>query len=147
MGVNLGRLGFLTEVPVPEMVRTLDEILAGNEALISPRLMLEAARDGERWLCLNDIVINKGALARMLHIGHPHRRRGHRRGPRRRADRLDPDRLHGLHAERRGADHPAAASGHPADPHLPPHPDLPPHGHLGPGPRGASGRRPPKRPF
>jgi NAD+ kinase len=69
MGVNLGRLGFLTEVPVPEMIRTLDEILAGNEALISPRLMLEAARDGESWLCLNDIVINKGALARMLHIG------------------------------------------------------------------------------
>ncbi|MCX6561880.1 MAG: NAD(+)/NADH kinase [Candidatus Aminicenantes bacterium] len=68
MGVNLGHLGFLAEVPVPEMARTLDEILAGNEALISARMMLEAARDGERWLCLNDIVINKGALARMLHI-------------------------------------------------------------------------------
>jgi NAD+ kinase len=68
MGVNLGRLGFLTEIPVPEMTRTLDELLAGNEALITPRLMLEASRDGERWLCLNDIVINKGALARMLHI-------------------------------------------------------------------------------
>ncbi len=68
MGVNLGRLGFLTEIPVAEMGRTLDEILDGNEALISPRMMLEAARDGESWLCLNDIVINKGALARMLHI-------------------------------------------------------------------------------
>ncbi len=68
MGVNLGRLGFLTEIPVPEMTRTLDEVLAGNETLITPRLMLEASRDGERWLCLNDIVINKGALARMLHI-------------------------------------------------------------------------------
>ncbi len=68
MGVNLGRLGFLTEIPAAEMGRTLDEILDGNEALISPRMMLEAARDGERWLCLNDIVVNKGALARMLHI-------------------------------------------------------------------------------
>jgi NAD+ kinase len=68
MGVNLGRLGFLTEIPVAEMIRTLDEILDGNEALVSPRMMLEAARDGERWLCLNDIVVNKGALARMLHI-------------------------------------------------------------------------------
>jgi NAD+ kinase len=68
MGVNLGRLGFLTEIPVPEMTRTLDENLAGNDSLISPRMMLEASRDGERWLCLNDIVVNKGALARMLHV-------------------------------------------------------------------------------
>lgn len=68
MGVNLGRLGFLTEIPAAEMGRALDEILDGNEALLSPRMMLEAARDGERWLCLNDIVVNKGALARMLHI-------------------------------------------------------------------------------
>ncbi|MDD8027410.1 MAG: NAD(+)/NADH kinase [Acidobacteriota bacterium] len=68
MGVNLGRLGFLTEIPVPEMIQTLDEILDGNESLISPRMMLEASRGGESWLCLNDIVINKGALARMLHV-------------------------------------------------------------------------------
>ncbi len=68
MGVNLGRLGFLTEIPAAEMGRALDEILDGNEALLSPRMMLEAARDGERWLCLNDIVVNKGALARMLQI-------------------------------------------------------------------------------
>lgn len=68
MGVNLGRLGFLTEIPAAEMGRALDEILDGNEALLSPRMMLEAARNGERWLCLNDIVVNKGALARMLHI-------------------------------------------------------------------------------
>lgn len=68
MGVNLGHLGFLTEVPLAEMGLTLDELLAGNDSLIGPRMLLEAARDGERWLCLNDIVINKGALARMLHI-------------------------------------------------------------------------------
>jgi NAD+ kinase len=68
MGVNLGYLGFLAEVPQAEMGLTLDELLAGNESLISPRMLLAASRGGEHWLCLNDIVINKGALARMLHI-------------------------------------------------------------------------------
>ncbi len=66
MGVNLGSLGFLTEVPLEEMYLTLDSYLSGNEAIISPRRMLEARVKEKVYYCLNDVVINKGALARMI---------------------------------------------------------------------------------
>jgi NAD+ kinase len=66
MGVNLGRLGFLTEVPLDEMVLTLDAFLGGDTKIISPRQMLEADTKGGTFYCLNDLVINKGALARMI---------------------------------------------------------------------------------
>lgn len=69
LGVNLGRLGFLTEVPVDEMYVTLESLLAGDKRIISPRLMLEAEGRGKKYYCLNDVVINKGALARMIQIG------------------------------------------------------------------------------
>jgi NAD+ kinase len=68
MGVNLGSLGFLTEVPLNEMRLALDAFLGGNEDIISPRWLLESKfKDGVN-LSLNDVVINKGALARMIQV-------------------------------------------------------------------------------
>lgn len=66
MGVNLGRLGFLTEIPVDEAVETLEAILKDGGQLISPRWLLEAKTDAAVSYCLNDVVITKGALARMI---------------------------------------------------------------------------------
>ncbi len=66
LGVNLGKLGFLTEVPLPEMYLTLDSFLEGDEKIISHRRMLEASFKGKVYYCLNDVVINKGALARII---------------------------------------------------------------------------------
>ncbi len=66
LGVNLGKLGFLTEVPLDEMYLTLDAFLAGEEKIVSPRQILEAAAKDKVYYCLNDVVINKGALARMI---------------------------------------------------------------------------------
>ena len=68
MGVNLGSLGFLTEVTLPEMTLALDALLDGAPGVISSRLLLEATFKGEASLCLNDVVINKGAAARMIHL-------------------------------------------------------------------------------
>ena len=68
MGVNLGSLGFLTEVTLPEMTLALDALLDGAPGVISSRLLLEATFKGEASLCLNDVVINKGAVARMIHL-------------------------------------------------------------------------------
>jgi NAD+ kinase len=72
VGVNLGSLGFLTEITVDEMYSTLEAWLAG-EHRISERMMLQAMleRDGEEiasHLVLNDVVINKGALARIVDL-------------------------------------------------------------------------------
>jgi len=66
LGVNLGSLGFLTEVPLDEMYVTLDAFLSGDYEVISPRRMLEARHKDKSYYCLNDAVINKGALARMI---------------------------------------------------------------------------------
>lgn len=66
MGVNMGRLGFLTEVPVAEMQLTLKAFFEGDEKIISRRKMLKANLQGKEYYCLNDVVINKGALARMI---------------------------------------------------------------------------------
>jgi NAD+ kinase len=68
MGVNMGNLGFLTEITVQEMTATLDALLAGGDHLINGRMMIEAAFQGKTSLCLNDLVINKGALARIIQL-------------------------------------------------------------------------------
>src|SRR3990170_3796621 len=70
LGVNLGSLGFLTEVTLDEMYPLLDDILLGK-MIIDERAMLEASirREGQeiaKYTVLNDVVINKGALARMI---------------------------------------------------------------------------------
>jgi NAD+ kinase len=68
MGINLGRLGFLTEIPVSEAVSTLERFLAGEAGLISPRWLLEGRTAQEVSFCLNDLVVTKGAVARMIEL-------------------------------------------------------------------------------
>jgi len=69
LGCNLGSLGFLTEVPLSELYATLDAWKAGN-AFLDPRHLMHAEliRNGKlfrEWLALNDVVLAKGAIARM----------------------------------------------------------------------------------
>lgn len=70
LGVNLGQLGFLTEVKVEEVYDALTEVIAGNYT-IQERSMLEACvkREGKELFCLpvlNDVVITKSAIARVI---------------------------------------------------------------------------------
>jgi len=72
LGVNLGALGFLTEIPLEDLYRTMEEVLSG-EYQFSERMMLTAhvLRQGEgiaEYSVLNDAVINKGALARIIEM-------------------------------------------------------------------------------
>ncbi|HXG53936.1 MAG TPA: NAD(+)/NADH kinase [Vicinamibacterales bacterium] len=72
LGVNFGSLGFLTEITLPELYGSLESVLDGT-AQIDERLMLRSRtlRDGathiER-LALNDVVITKGALSRIIDL-------------------------------------------------------------------------------
>lgn len=73
LGVNLGGLGFLTETGPAEMDQVLEEILADRYDL-DRRIGLEVSvvRGGRtvmRQVTLNDAVINKSALARIIEIG------------------------------------------------------------------------------
>jgi len=69
LGVNLGSLGFLTEVPRSELFARLPEVLAGKARLHTRmKLACRLHRDGKVIVedeVLNDVVINKGALARI----------------------------------------------------------------------------------
>jgi NAD+ kinase len=67
IGINQGRLGFMTDIPRYNMIPVLSEILAGNYKS-ERRSMLEGRvlRDGEAiffGLALNDIVVSRGSGA------------------------------------------------------------------------------------
>lgn len=73
LAVNLGGLGFLTEIRVEEVNRVLEKVFAGNFT-IDRRMMLEITLSrsggGPRTIfqSLNDVVVNKGAVARMIDL-------------------------------------------------------------------------------
>jgi NAD+ kinase len=70
LGVNMGELGFLTEITEREALPMLGRVLAGDFEL-DRRMTLSAAleRDGRavrRFRALNDVVISNGGLARIV---------------------------------------------------------------------------------
>jgi len=75
LGVNLGTLGFLTEIALDELFAALDRVLRG-EHRIESRMRLEVgvvrggveAPPAERFLALNDAVLTKADLARMIDL-------------------------------------------------------------------------------
>ena len=69
LSVNLGSLGFLAEVPLADLYTTL-QAWCDHRAEIEVRSMMHAElhRDGKlfhEWDVLNDVVVAKGAIARM----------------------------------------------------------------------------------
>jgi NAD+ kinase len=71
LGVNLGRLGFLTACGIDEMESALRRVAAG-ESQTTRRMMLEVraldaeGAERERWWALNDAVLHKGGFARVV---------------------------------------------------------------------------------
>lgn len=76
LGVNLGKVGFLSKVEADELEDVLAQIVAG-EYVVDERMGLESviipggrpdATHGERHIALNDIVIARGSLARVCRL-------------------------------------------------------------------------------
>jgi NAD+ kinase len=74
-GINLGKLGFMTELSADEAMDKLPVLLAG-EGWIDERAMLEAelvatGQEGEpsrMFYALNDVVVARGAIARVVYV-------------------------------------------------------------------------------
>lgn len=72
VGINQGRLGFMTDIARADMLPALDRLLAG-EFTADRRMLLDARvlRDGKemfRTHALNEVVVNKGDLGRMIEL-------------------------------------------------------------------------------
>lgn len=68
LGINLGSLGFLAEYERGEWPQALADLRAGR-IRIEQRMMVACTQDGvDRGWALNDIVVTKSALARMIDI-------------------------------------------------------------------------------
>ena len=72
-GINLGKLGFMTELVADEAMARLSALLAG-EGWIDQRAMLEVALEGtaagppRTFGALNDVVMARGAIARVVYV-------------------------------------------------------------------------------
>ena len=71
-GINMGNLGFLTELAPEEAMDKLPALLAG-EGWIDERSMLQVrlnttARQQKQFFVLNDAVITRGDIARIIHV-------------------------------------------------------------------------------
>jgi NAD+ kinase len=72
LGVNLGRLGFLTAVTVEELEGSLARI-AGGDFVLDTRMGLEVRLQHQRdeaepFYALNDAVLHRGGLVRVVHL-------------------------------------------------------------------------------
>ncbi len=72
LGINQGRLGFITDIPIERWRESLAPVLAGDYE-VEPRTMLEGTvlRDGEpifSGLALNDVVVSRGATSGMVEL-------------------------------------------------------------------------------
>jgi NAD+ kinase len=72
LGINYGSLGYLTEFRIEEMLPALESVLAGVFTVDSRVMLTAEHRRGDEVLAkgrvLNDVVINKAALARIIEI-------------------------------------------------------------------------------
>ena len=74
LGINVGKVGFLSKVEAGELERVLAQLVAGRYSL-EPRMALEgrilrggSVPDEEPLLALNDVVIARGSLARVVRL-------------------------------------------------------------------------------
>lgn len=71
LGINLGRVGFLTAAGRDELEPAIERLNSG-EYRAEGRMVLEAAtlgaHDPRRWFALNDIVLHKGGFARVMRL-------------------------------------------------------------------------------
>ncbi len=65
LGINLGTVGFLTEVEVSNLYEALDRLMSGDYN-IEKRMMIEGSLKGKNFAALNDVVITRAGFSRII---------------------------------------------------------------------------------
>ena len=65
LGINLGTVGFLTEVEVSNLYEALDRLMSGDYS-IEKRMMIEGTLKGRKFNALNDVVITRAGFSRII---------------------------------------------------------------------------------
>lgn len=70
IGINRGRLGFLTDIPAERFIQDLDQVLSGDfeiekRAMLKAQCLAEGVTMAERY-ALNDVTLSKGATGKMI---------------------------------------------------------------------------------
>ena len=74
LGINVGKVGFLSKVEAGDLIRTLELLQAGEFTLehrmaLEGRILRAGSQDApERHIALNDVVIARGSLARVVRL-------------------------------------------------------------------------------
>ena len=79
LGVNLGHLGFLTEVEVPDLLPALTAMVNNQYEIDHRHLLMTRVMRGHHELAhfeaMNDVVVTKGPFARLINWKHSSTRR------------------------------------------------------------------------
>lgn len=67
MGINLGTLGFLTDI-MPDEIESFLEKLQSNDYRIDKRMMIKASINGEEIVAFNDVVISRNVVSGMIKL-------------------------------------------------------------------------------
>lgn len=67
LGINLGTLGFLTDLKLEDLPSFIEDLLI-DDYKIEPRMMIEAQIGDKKFIAFNDIVISRKNLSSMLEI-------------------------------------------------------------------------------
>lgn len=67
IGINQGRLGFLTDIPLAEMEEALGAMLDGR-FVEQRRTLLDTEVNGDHAVALNDVVVNRGSGGSMIEV-------------------------------------------------------------------------------
>ncbi len=68
LGINMGTLGYLTDVEKHEGTLAIKNVL-NNNYNVEKRMMISATINNKEYICLNEVNINNGNVSRMVKIG------------------------------------------------------------------------------
>lgn len=69
LGINLGHLGFMADVPIPDIYPSLQDLLSGTYKIHERVMLLGETLHGQHCFAVNDMVIHRGRNPSLVELG------------------------------------------------------------------------------